>query len=356
MNSFLEEIFGKAKENYFESVTSVFEVEDGLFTKIPRLHKIYRMPYFSGRRYFTQDSGDPYLMSGLTMFSKKIVSRRSGDVVLQGWREKKIEEGLDPDEIAWMAAEFGTLVHIVAASVFSARARKQSFSTRGLDSELKNYMATIGVNVYHFKEWYRNLCAAIRSLNAFYSKSEMDVYAIEFCVADFQNNICTPLDIICEITSTESVDVPMKTKEGTKKEKRQRRDIWNLNIKARQNSDRRDNDKYQICAEQYIANGYLPQEFQIAKTGVLSPVWTWKVRENADCKLHDFTGYFSQEDWNIYLRDFRNEPGGINDDLFFPDLTQNIGDSNVFNITEYGDVVESPQMSIADFIMSHFKN
>ncbi len=358
MNTFFEKTFADAKSQWLESITNVFDVNNELFTGIEKKHKFYRMPYFSGRRYFTMNGEDPHLMTGLTALSKKIVNSRDEDKFLEKWKIGMVQDGNDPDEFAYIASEFGTLVHIVAANIFSARSKGEPFYTQGMEKELMNYMTTIGISAYYFKEWHRNLCAAIRSLNNFYTESEMKVLGVEYCVADFENNICTPLDIICEINSTEYVEVPMKTKEGTKKEKRQTRDVWNLNIKARSNTDRRSNDKYQICAEQYIANKYF-EDFdistRIAKTGVLSPSWNWKVKENAGCKLHDFTDAFPQDYWNRYLKQFREEPGGFNTDLFRPNLDQFIGDSNVFSINEKGDVYDPPQATIREYILSRFK-
>ncbi len=359
MNTFFETVFQQATEQWLESVTNVFDTGNEIFSGIDRKHKFYRMPYFSGRRYFTVNHGDPYLMSGLTGITKKILNSRDEDLFLVKWKMGMVEEGNDPDEFAYLASEFGTLVHIVAANIFSARSKGEPFYTQGMEKELIRYMNTIGVNAYHFKDWYRNLCGAIRSLNNFYSNSEMEVLAVEYCVADFANNICTPLDIICYVNSWESVDVPMKSKEGTKKEKRQRRDLWNLNIKARSNTDRRSNDKYQLCAEQYIANSYFESfdiPINIVKTGVLSPSWNWRVKENADCKLHDFTDTFSKVHWNGYLHQFRNEPGGINRDLFNPDLEQKISDSNVFSISDTGHITEMPEKSIREYILSYFKD
>lgn len=353
MNSLFENIFAQARQQFLEDVTPVFDTSNELFSEIPRKHKFFRMPYFSSRKYFTVNEGAPYLMQGLTGITKKIISSRGEDVFLDKWKLDMATNGNDPEEYADRASQFGTLIHIVAANIFAARARNESFSTHQIDRELIAYMKDIGISNYYFKEWYRNLCAAIRSLNMFYSQSEMKVLAIEHCVADFDNNICTPIDIICELTTEESFDVPMKTKEGTKKEKRNVRKLWTINIKARQNSDRRTNDKYQLCAEQYIANKYL--DLNIEKTGVISPSWAWKDKDKANCKLHDFTGTFSENDWNKYLKQFKEEPGGVNNHIFSPDMSQKIGDSNIFTITGNGNILDLPEETIEEFIFNHFK-
>lgn len=353
MNSFFEKVFADASKQYLEAVLSSTLIEEELFSSLPKLHKIYRMPYFSGRRYFTLHKGQPLLMTGLTGITKKIISRRSQDSFLHKWGLNMVKDGGDPEEYTWLASEFGTLVHIVAAHIFSARAKKESFNTIGLDKELVNYMLTIGVSGSHFKNWYNNLCSAIRSLNSFYSKSEMDVRAVEYCVIDFDYNICTPLDIICEMNTEESVEVPMKTKSGTKKEKRIARKVWNLNIKARQNPVRRSTDQYQLCAEKYMANKYFNSHL-IEKTGVLSPSFTWKIKENADCKLHDFTDSFSERDWDTYINQFIKEPGNVNKDLFDPDLTQTVEDVNVFSVNGEGDIFEAPERTVSEYIMSFY--
>ncbi|HNI31239.1 MAG TPA: hypothetical protein PLO82_12020 [Bacteroidia bacterium] len=353
MNTLAESIFAQARTQWLEDVTSVFNTGSDLFTELPVKHRFYRMPYFTSRKYFTVDNGQPKLMQGLTGITKKIISSRNQDAFLKEWQFDMLKDGKDPDEYAERASQFGTLIHIVAANIFAARQKGESFSTHQIDRELLKYMSDIGISNMYFKEWYRNLCAAIRSLNNFYSKSEMKVLSIEHCVADFDNNICTPIDIICEMNYIESVDVPMKTKEGTKKEKQVKRGLWALNIKARQNPDRRSTDMYQLCAEQYIANGYL--DILIPKTGVLSPSWTWRDKENADCKLHDFTGTFSEKDWQSYLKQFRNEPGGINNSMFNPDLSQRIGDSNVFTVANTGNILDMPDETIEGFILRHFK-
>lgn len=356
-NTFFETAFGEAKAAYLESITDTFEVEESLFNKLPRLHRVYRMPYFTSRRYFTVLKEQPFLMTGLTQWSKKIISQRREDAFLETWKMNMIKEGNDPDEYAWMASEFGTLVHIIAAHIFSARASGQSFSTIGLDKYLLDYMQNIGISGYHFRTWYDNLCKAIRSLNEFYSKTEMEVLAVEYCVIDFENNICTPLDIICNITVDQVEDVPNKTKEGTKRRSVTSRETWNLNIKARKNSAKNSSDKYQICAEQYLFNKYLKgTEFKVTKTGVLSPMWGWLKKENADCKLHDFTGAFSEEDWNWYINMWKNEPGGVNTDFFNPNLSKKIGDSNVFSVNSYGKVSDMDEMSIGDYILSRFSD
>ena len=348
-NSFFDSVFGKAIEAFGESVADNVVVQDELFSKLPRLHKFFRMRYMDGRRYFTMADG-PRLLSGLTAITKKIKMQRNEDYYLNEWKINMAKEGNDADEYAWMASEFGTLIHIMAADLFSARARKEGISTRGLDKQLREYMSMIGVPIVNFKDWYTNMCKALRSLNEFYSYTDMEVYAVEYCVADFENNVCTPLDIICAITLSESVDVPTKTG-GTKKQKQDIRQLWNLNIKARKKSDRYSSDKYQICAEQYLFNNYSP-EIKVERTGVLSPSWSWISKP--DCKIHDFTGQFSERDWKWYLKRLKEEPGGIYNDMFNPDLNQMIGDTNIFSITEIGEVRTEPLESIADYITKHF--
>lgn len=352
MNTFFETLFGKSKEAFNESIEEKTLVEDKLFSVIPRHHKIFRMRYLDGRRYFTSVNGRPYLMSGLTGVTKVIKSHKREDTYLNKWKVDMAKDGQDADIYADMASEFGTLIHILAAELFSARARQESISTQGLDRYLRDYMAHIGINSYYFKEWYTNICKSLRSLNEFYSTTDMKVYAIEYCVVDFEYNICTPLDIVCEITRTESVDAPTKTG-GTKKVKQEFREIWNLNIKARKKPERQSGDKYQICAEQYLFNGYSP-DIKVAKTGTISPSWTWISKP--DCRIHDFTGEFSQKHWLWYLEKMRSEPDGIYNDIFDPNLNQLVGDTNIFSIDSYGNITDSPKETVADFILSHFKD
>lgn len=355
MNTFFDSVFGKAIENFNESISELTLADDPLFSKIGKPIRFYRMPYLDGRRYFTAANGNPYLMSGLTRVTKTIKTHKGEDEYLTKWKVGMAEQGQDADMYAWEASEFGTLVHILAAELFSARARKEAISTSGLDKQLREYMNYIGINSFKFKEWYNNLCKSLLSLNEFYSRTEMEVLGVEYCVADFENNICTPLDIICEITTEIVQDVPTKTG-GTKRAKQQSRDIWNLNIKARKKPERMSGDKYQICAEQYIANKYF-KEFKlgvkIQRTGVISPSWNWISKP--DCKLHEFTGYFPANHWNWYLHKMQEEPSRAYSEIFSPDLGQYIGDTNIFVITELGDVVNSKRQTIADYIMSKFE-
>lgn len=353
MNSFFETLFGKAKEVFHESIEEKTLVDDPLFSNLPRLHKVFRMRYMSGRRYFTAVNGQPLLMTGLTSITKKIKNQKEEDEFLNKWKVDMAAKGEDADQYAWFASEFGTLIHILAAELFSARARGEAISTHTLEQGLRDYMAYIGIPISLLKDWYTNMCKSLRSLNEFYSKTDMKVFAVEYCVIDFENNICTPLDIICEITTEETVDVPNKTKEGTKRQKQESRDIWNLNIKARKKPDRQDGDKYQICAEMFMFNDYSP-EIKVAKTGTISPSWTWV--SNPDCKLHNFTGSFSRKAWDWYLNKLKTEPDNIFSDLFSPDLTKYIGDTNVFSIDEFGGIKESDKTMISDFILSHFKD
>lgn len=354
MNSFFEGVFNEARNQFLEDVTPTFDTQNELFSQLPRKHRFYRMPYFSGRRYYTMHMGEPYLLSGLTAITKKIIAFNDEDSFLEKWKMDMTRNGNDPDEFADRASLFGTLIHIVAANIFAARSKGESFSTHSLDRELLSYMRDIGISQYYFKEWYKNLCGAIRSLNAFYSKSEMKVLSIEHCVADFENNICTAIDVIAEITTEESVDVPMKTKAGTKKAKEKTRKMWALNIKARNNSDRRYTDKYQLCAEQYLANNYL--DIVIDKTGVLSPVWNWRSKENADCKLHDFTGAFTESEWKKYVKIFKEAPNNVNKELFAPDMNIKVSDSNVFVIADNGNILDMPEETIYEFIARHFSD
>lgn len=354
MNTFFDSVFGKAVENFNESIQQITLVEDPLFSKIDRGFRFYRMPYLEGRRYFTAVNGNPYLMTGLTAITKKIKTHKGEDEFLNKWKVGMAQDGQDADLYAWEASEFGTLIHILAAELFSARAKKEAISTSGLDKSLKEYMNYIGIGTFKFKEWYNNICKSMLSLNEFYSKTEMDVLGVEYCVADFENNICTPLDIICEITTELTVDAETKSG-GTKRQKQTSRDIWNLNIKARKKPERMSGDKYQICAEQYIANkffGEFNKKLEIARTGVISPSWSWITKP--DTKLHEFTNSFPKSHWDWYLNKFRDEPSGLHKDMFDPDMSQYIGDTNIFVITELGDVINSKKTTIADYILSKF--
>lgn len=343
MNTFFETIFEQAKSQFQESIEPETRVEDSLFTTLKRKHTIYRMPHYGGRAYFTMHGDEPRLMTGITAVTKKIQNIREENQFLNEWRVNMAASGQDSERYAWMASEFGTLVHIVAGHLFSARSRGEAFSTNGLDRMLSDYMRNINIDGYYYKDWYISLTRAIKSLNEFYNKANPEVLAVEYTVADFENNICTPLDLVLYMDTEELVDVPNKKK----REKRIVRNLWNLNIKARKKPERNVHDKYQTCAEQYIFNGY--SDMKIERTGILSPSWTWKTKP--DCNVHEFTGEFTQAEWEQYLKIIR----WVFPKLFNPDLTQLISESNIFSITEHGEVKESEKITIADYIKRRFE-
>jgi hypothetical protein len=312
---------------------------------LERMHTIRRMPYGKSRRYFTKVGSEPRLMSGLTTITKIIEKQKGFYSALGDWRATV---GIDEaDQIAQETSVLGTFIHILCAEIAYVRQANDPTIYINLNEEFKNefkkMMLENGVRHRLLDDYYKRALKAAQSFDNWLNEWDVSLVAIEWCVMDLDNNVCTPLDIIAY--ATEPLSAAAK-----KRGEVSNRFLGNFNIKFREKADSvYTTDMLQTCIEMQMYNKYMVNSAPIERTFTLTPKSHYLSK--IGCAVHEHTGKYTEDEYAADMAYMKSQ--SAHSDIFNPDMGTSLVISDM-RITRSG-VERQAAGSVEDYINSFFE-
>lgn len=345
----IDRVFSQYASEMGEQFEQVFEVR-GL-TSLPRPYIIRRMPDGNSRKYFTKQGDKPILATGISAVVQLIKKQHGGFDFIAKYREEIGVEAADQELVETSA--LGTFMHILCAEICDIWQRKDPNYFIDFGEEFKKraieLLAENGVPRNKHAEYFKRIIKGAQSMYSFLSEYKAEIVAIEYCVIDFDNNICTPLDIIAYIQEPKHL-----TAAAAKKGEAityGERELVNLQIKFREKAKDYPTDHIQALLEMYMFNKYTNKQFgEIKRSFILLP--KSHAQSNIGCEVKEAKGYEIEE----LLADIKYAKSKKNNkDIFYPDFDKKI--TNMGSVIISGDGIHYPRpQNIGDFILSHFND
>lgn len=314
-------------------------------SSLRRMHSIRRMPYGRGRKYFTKVGAEPKLLSGLTTITKILEKQKGYYSVLADWRATVgIEEA---DQIAQETSVLGTFIHILCAEIAYVRQANDPAIFINLNDEFKEEfkrtMLENGVRHRLLDDYYKRTLKAAQSFNKWLDDWQVEVVAIEWCVMDLDNNVCTPLDIVAY--AVEPLSAAEKKRGGEEK-----RFLGNFNIKFREKADSvYTTDMLQTCIEMYMYNKYMTESNPIERTFTITPKSHSLAKYG--CAVHEHTNKYTAEEYETDIAYAKMQ--AAHSDVFNPDMNVTLAISDM-KITRNG-IEQKEADSVYEYINSFFE-
>lgn len=342
-----ERVFAQYELEASEQFAQTFEV--GGLTTLPRQHIIRRMPDGHSRKYFTMHNNEPVLATGISAVVSLIKKQHGGYDFIAKYREDIGSEAAE--QILTETSALGTFMHVLCAEIADIWARKDPdyYINFGENFKKKSLalLAENGVPRSKQSEYFKRIIKGAQSFYSFLVDYKVEVKAIEYCVVDFSNNICTPLDIVAYIQEP-IVPTSAAAKKGACVEYKER-ELVNIQLKFREKASDYPTDHIQSLLELHMFNKYTAEIYgKMARSIILLP--KSHVSAKIGCNVVSAGGFGIEE----LLADIEYAKSKHNNkDIFYPDLTKKITSMGGIKISGAGIEYETPR-TISDFIRSYY--